>query len=213
MQTPAAIIECGEGVSSDDNESSGLFSDVEEGSCFYSTVDGDDGLIDEEIMKEATGSRRGSSVAESEFSVCIVENSGAEIEVHLEKQQRDCRICQLSLISKGPEPGIPIELGCSCKGDLAAAHTHCAETWFKIKGNKICEICNAIARNVVGESVVDCGQQTNETGTTTAAASEVSDTTSEIRGRCCDGRFVNFLLACLVFVFVLSWLFHFNIHS
>jgi hypothetical protein len=34
------------------------------------------------------------------------------------------------------ESGIPMELGCSCKEDLAAAHKHCAEAWFKIKGNK-----------------------------------------------------------------------------
>ena len=50
--------------------------------------------------------------------------------------ERDCRICHLSLESSSPSSGIAIELGCSCKDDLAAAHRHCAETWFKIKGNK-----------------------------------------------------------------------------
>lgn len=56
--------------------------------------------------------------------------------VNLAKVERDCRICHLSLDATNPESGVPIELGCSCKDDLAAAHKHCAEAWFKIKGNK-----------------------------------------------------------------------------
>ncbi|TQE05842.1 hypothetical protein C1H46_008525 [Malus baccata] len=35
-----------------------------------------------------------------------------------------------------PASEVPIDLGCSCKGDLDAAHKQCAETWFKIKGDK-----------------------------------------------------------------------------
>ena len=59
-----------------------------------------------------------------------------EEKAHLEREERDCRICHLSLDAANHETGIPIELGCSCKDDLAAAHKHCAEAWFKIKGNK-----------------------------------------------------------------------------
>nr|XP_009594318.1 uncharacterized protein LOC104090834 [Nicotiana tomentosiformis]XP_016502195.1 PREDICTED: uncharacterized protein LOC107820423 [Nicotiana tabacum] len=66
---------------------------------------------------------------ESDNSVDI-ENGYGESKLKIE---RDCRICHLSLVS---ECGIAIELGCSCKDDLATAHEHCAETWFKIKGNK-----------------------------------------------------------------------------
>lgn len=58
---------------------------------------------------------------------------GNEVGGHLE---RDCRICHLGLESNRSECGIGIELGCSCKNDLAAAHQHCAEVWFKIRGNK-----------------------------------------------------------------------------
>lgn len=50
--------------------------------------------------------------------------------------ERDCRICHLGLQSASPESALAIELGCSCKGDLGAAHRQCAETWFKIRGNK-----------------------------------------------------------------------------
>lgn len=56
-----------------------------------------------------------------------------------EKAEKNCRICHLSLLEgSGPETGTGtgIVLGCSCKDDLAAAHRQCAETWFKIKGNK-----------------------------------------------------------------------------
>lgn len=59
-----------------------------------------------------------------------------ETKVHLEKVERDCRICHLNLESSNSETGVAIELGCSCKDDLAAAHKNCAEAWFKIKGNK-----------------------------------------------------------------------------
>ncbi|CAH8361728.1 unnamed protein product [Eruca vesicaria subsp. sativa] len=56
-----------------------------------------------------------------------------------------CRICKLEVGSNGQ--GL-IELGCSCKGDLAFAHRQCAETWFELKGNEVCEICHSDARNV-----------------------------------------------------------------
>lgn len=77
---------------------------------------------------------------ESSVSECSVEvdlgRGVPEIKVHLAKVERDCRICHLSLDATNHESGIPIELGCSCKADLAAAHKQCAEAWFKIKGNK-----------------------------------------------------------------------------
>lgn len=52
-----------------------------------------------------------------------------------DEETKDCRICHLSL-ENILETGVPIELGCSCKEDLAAAHKQCAEAWFKIKGNR-----------------------------------------------------------------------------
>lgn len=82
---------------------------------------------------------------ESSASRCLVDGVDLESgvleinkEVHLKGDvcERDCRICHMSLDSSNQESGVSIELGCSCKHDLAAAHKHCAETWFKIKGNK-----------------------------------------------------------------------------
>ncbi|KAK1365463.1 RING-CH-type domain-containing protein [Heracleum sosnowskyi] len=206
-------LECGGGGSDEEEEGSVCFS---EGSCysqFYSTADGsnDDYTFDHEIG-QVLDSRRVSSVVESE---CWVDdkNGIVQVKVHLDKVERDCRICQLSLDmdATDQENGIPIELGCSCKDDLAAAHKHCAEAWFKIKGNKICEICNAVARNVVGPA-----QQANEANSMASNAASGTgpfSSTTETR-TCLNGhRFLNFLLACMVFAFVISWLFHFNIPS
>lgn len=46
-----------------------------------------------------------------------------------------CRICHLSS-DHGSGTVDLIELGCSCRGELGAVHRHCAETWFKLKGNR-----------------------------------------------------------------------------
>ncbi|XP_006363094.1 uncharacterized protein [Solanum tuberosum] len=203
--------------------SSVCFSDADEGSCysqFYSTADGsnyDDYSFacatESEIGEVMEVSRRVSSVAESDRSVDL-ENGIGETKFHVGTIERDCRICHLSLVSSGPESGFAIELGCSCKNDLAVAHRHCAEAWFKIKGNKTCEICNSLARNVIGPNDVESAQQTNESSAVaTSAASAPVSAASEAR-TCLNGhRFLNFLLACMVFAFVISWLFHFNIPS
>ncbi|KAF5752539.1 E3 ubiquitin-protein ligase MARCH8-like [Tripterygium wilfordii] len=135
-----------------------------------------------------------------------------EIKVHSAIVERDCRICHMSLDAGNQEEGIPIELGCSCKDDLAAAHKHCAEAWFKIKGNKTCEICGSTARNVANANESDSTELSNEESDVTVAtagalpAHPVHDNRSFWHGH----RFLNFLLACMVFAFVISWLFHFN---
>ncbi|KAF8377050.1 hypothetical protein HHK36_030422 [Tetracentron sinense] len=41
-----------------------------------------------------------------------------------------------------------IELGCSCKNDLALAHYACALKWFINHGSIVCEICGSVAKNV-----------------------------------------------------------------
>ncbi|GKV05938.1 hypothetical protein SLEP1_g17886 [Rubroshorea leprosula] len=198
-------------------EVSVCFSDAE-GSCysqFYSTTGGsyDDchfACASDGEMGGNSDSRRVSSVAD-----CLVEvetkGEPPEIKVHLAKVERDCRICHLGLESNSHESGVPIELGCSCKDDLAAAHKQCAEAWFKIKGNKTCEICHAVARNVVGITEVESTEQSNENNNSTAtAAVSTAVPHSDSRGFWQGHRFLNFLLACMVFAFVISWLFHFN---
>ncbi|CAI9772948.1 unnamed protein product [Fraxinus pennsylvanica] len=167
-------------------------------------------------VSENTSIDENSKKRESNVSECLVEvldlNDGPpEIKLHLVKIIRDCRICHLSLDPSNQDSGLPIELGCSCKGDLAAAHNQCAEAWFKIKGNKTCEICGSIARNVSGVNEAELMEQWNEANDTAATATSASQTASRnfLQGH----RFLNFLLACMVFAFVISWLFHFNVPS
>ncbi|CAK9142111.1 unnamed protein product [Ilex paraguariensis] len=154
--------------------------------------------------------RRESSVSECSVEVDL-EAGVHENKVHLEIPERDCRICHLSLDVANQESGIPIELGCSCKDDLAAAHKHCAEAWFKIKGDKTCEICGSTARNVVGANEAELMEQWNEANDAASAAAAAPAPSAETRNFWQGHRFLNFLLACMVFAFVISWLFHFNV--
>lgn len=41
-----------------------------------------------------------------------------------------------------------INLGCSCKSDLAIAHYACALKWFISHGSTVCEICHSVAKNI-----------------------------------------------------------------
>ncbi|KAL0451081.1 UNVERIFIED_CONTAM: hypothetical protein Slati_1664500 [Sesamum latifolium] len=214
----------GSGVTSEVEEEEGsvCFSDADDGSChsqFYSTADGDGSYDDysfaggsEILVDGAMESRRVSSVADPSDSLDL---ESGEKKAHSESLDRDCRICHLSLVSSSPGSGIAIELGCSCKDDLAAAHKHCAETWFKIKGNKTCEICNSIACNVAGPiNDIETVQQASESSDVVAATSSAPPPSTSENRTCLNGhRFLNFLLACMVFAFVISWLFHFNIPS
>ncbi|KAL9371606.1 hypothetical protein Peur_036746 [Populus x canadensis] len=155
------------------------------------------------------GAHRNSSVSDC-LSEVDLESGSLDMEVHLDnKTQRDCRICHLGLETREQECGVAIELGCSCKGDLGAAHKKCAETWFKIKGNTTCEICGATALGVAGE-------QTNEAHNASAevlSAPAVPLILVETRAFWHSRRLMNFLLACMVMAFVISWIFHFKVLS
>lgn len=59
--------------------------------------------------------------------------------------ERVCRICHLSsdqspdrrkAINVSNASTDLIHLGCGCKEDLGTVHAHCAEAWFKLKGNR-----------------------------------------------------------------------------
>ncbi|XP_061356699.1 uncharacterized protein LOC133301107 [Gastrolobium bilobum] len=153
---------------------------------------------------------RGSSVSE-----CCVVSVDVDLKAHFAKVERDCRICHLSMdmTNHNHESGTPIELGCSCKDDLAAVHKQCAEAWFKIKGNKTCEICGSIARNVTGVVEVEMTEQWNEANDASMVPPTGPAPPTESRNFWQGHRFLNFLLACMVFAFVISWLFHFNVPS
>lgn len=72
---------------------------------------------------------------------------------------------------------------------------------------RICEICGSTACNVVGFGDAEFMEQWNESGNSAATQAPANETRRFWQGH----RFLNFLLACMVFAFVISWLFHFNV--
>lgn len=156
-------------------------------------------------------SRRGScTFSDDEEAVVDLESGELEMKVHNREKRRECRICHLSLCVMGRGNGGDhsiIELGCCCKGDLGSAHKQCAETWFKIKGNTTCEICGSSAVNIAGEQPNEAPNGAGSAPTATTAPSVFNETRNFWHGR----RVMNFLLACMIFAFIISWLFHFKI--
>lgn len=131
-----------------------------------------------------------------------LESGEAEVKAHLGAEEEEKK-------KKKKKKGEGIELGCSCKGDLGAAHKQCAETWFKIRGNTTCEICGATALNIVGEQMSEANSATANASIAVAAPTAMAENQNFWHGR----RVMNTLLACMVFAFVISWLFHFNVLS
>ena len=86
---------------------------------------------------EGEGAVRKSCVSECSLDDVDLEAGPAEItKASPDTDEMNCRICHLGLQSAAAESGAGIVLGCSCKDDLSCAHKQCAETWFKIRGNK-----------------------------------------------------------------------------
>ncbi|XP_068666299.1 uncharacterized protein [Aristolochia californica] len=120
--------------------------------------------------------------------------------------EKVCRICHLSFDNRLDCSDL-IQLGCGCKDELGIAHRHCAEAWFKLRGNRLCEICGEAATNITG-----LGDQTfmEEWNERRILGRGISSSSNE-RGRCWRGQpFCNFLMACLVIAFILPWFFRVN---
>ncbi|XVF27471.1 hypothetical protein REPUB_Repub14bG0110300 [Reevesia pubescens] len=110
--------------------------------------------------------------------------------------ERVCRICHLNseLLLESTDGTSTtaaamdlIQLGCGCKDELGIAHSHCAEAWFKLKGNRFIE---------------DWHDQGSSSGGVTSLDRGVG---------CWRGQpFCNFLMACLVIAFVVPWFFRVN---
>lgn len=78
--------------------------------------------------------------------------------------------------------------------------------------NRTCEICGSIAHNVPGAIEVQLTEQWNE-ASDPSIVPPTAPATAEPRNFWQGHRFLNFLLACMIFAFVISWLFHFNVPS
>lgn len=80
---------------------------------------------------------------------------------------------------------------------------------------RTCEICHSIASNVAVINEAETTEQPNEAETAMAVPAIAAPTAppSETQHFWQGRRFLNFLLACMIFAFVISWLFHFNVRS
>ncbi|XP_019430546.1 PREDICTED: uncharacterized protein LOC109337915 [Lupinus angustifolius] len=132
--------------------------------------------------------------------------------------ERVCRICYLASgrLSNASAVGTDgstngradlIHLGCACKDELGIAHILCAEAWFGLKGNRVCEICGETAKNITGIADRRFLVEWNERGHMD------EESTSSRLIECWQGQpFCNFVMAFLVIAFVLPWFFHVNMY-
>ncbi|XVF87304.1 hypothetical protein PTKIN_Ptkin18bG0109200 [Pterospermum kingtungense] len=174
----------------------------------------DNGLGSSKVLEE----RSKRKVAEAEDS-CVIDikgNGGGRR--WLEDSwdgERVCRICHLNSeqalestdsTSNTASAMDLIQLGCGCKDELGIAHIHCAEAWFKLKGNRMCEICGQTAKNITGVRDNRFIEDWHDQGSTSGGVSSSVRPVGCWRGQ----PFCNFLMACLVIAFVLPWFFRVN---
>ncbi|XP_019169250.1 PREDICTED: uncharacterized protein LOC109165089 isoform X1 [Ipomoea nil] len=155
---------------------------------------------DNENDESCVAAKAKGRLKEDGFSCCIdVQTEG----------QRVCRICHLNAKEDEAKTKDLIELGCGCKGELGFSHLRCAEAWFKLKGNRFCEICGETARNVTGAG----SRSFMEEWSDGRPSSGHSGSSGESGSRCCLERqpLCNFLMGCLVIAFVLPWFFRVNL--
>uniref|UniRef100_A0A5B7BDP5 RING-CH-type domain-containing protein n=1 Tax=Davidia involucrata TaxID=16924 RepID=A0A5B7BDP5_DAVIN len=121
-------------------------------------------------------------------------------------EEKVCRICQVSS-EHTSESSELIQLGCSCKGELGVSHRHCAETWFRQRGNRQCEICGKTARNITAIEDIRLLVEWHEMRLMATGAAS-----AHREGSCLwKKNFCNFLLACIVLGFIFSWFFRVHI--
>ncbi|KAF8391211.1 hypothetical protein HHK36_023513 [Tetracentron sinense] len=146
------------------------------------------------------------NVSEPERHTCIIDINCSDGALSSENSdgEKVCRICHLNS-DRPSETSDLLQLGCGCKAELGIAHRHCAEAWFKLKGNRFCEICGEAAKNITGIGDNRFMEEWNERRLAS------SSTNSESREGCWRGQlFCNFLMACLVIAFILPWFFRVN---
>lgn len=74
----------------------------------------------------------------------LIVEAAEEVGEDILEEDAICRICFVELA----EGGETLKMECSCKGDLALAHEKCAVTWFRIKGNRTCDVCKQEVQNL-----------------------------------------------------------------
>ncbi|KAF5481526.1 hypothetical protein F2P56_002168 [Juglans regia] len=161
------------------------------------------GIRDQEISKFLSTEDEKSKPDQTDTTINIDVGSNCnEMSAELLDAEKDsCRICHLSSEQLSRTTSL-IQLGCSCKGELGISHRHCAEAWFRSKGNRLCEICGETAKNIA--AIEDTRLILGMNGIRPVMASTRNSSESEIT---CSRRrhFKEFLVACLILAFILPW--------
>ncbi|KAL0750054.1 hypothetical protein Bca101_032057 [Brassica carinata] len=133
---------------------------------------------------------------EKEFHVIDLSGGGEEND----NGQRICRICHFGSDQtpdrvSGKSVSVDlIEIGCKRKNELGLAHFHCAEAWFKLRGNSVCESCGSSALNV-------------PIRLTAEEWSEIRDTTTGEGRRRGSGQSCCIFMVFLLTIILLHWFF------
>ncbi|XP_065879772.1 uncharacterized protein [Euphorbia lathyris] len=155
------------------------------------------------------------NVCEKKKQTCVIDVRCGNGGVKDCDGERVCRICQLNseglAETKATNSSMElIQLGCGCKDELGISHAYCAEAWFKLKGNRICEICGEMARNITVTTGMGDNRFMDEWNERRYVGSSISIPPDGSNG-CWRGQpLCNFLMACLVVAFVLPWFFRGN---
>ncbi|KAL0442626.1 UNVERIFIED_CONTAM: hypothetical protein Slati_1985300 [Sesamum latifolium] len=140
------------------------------------------------------------------------QSSSCSIDINCNDREADdqsiCRICLLSAKETDDDAAELIELGCGCKGELGVAHVRCAEAWFRLKGNRLCEICGDTVKNIEGG--VSDNRFMEEWAERRGGVSGISIFGGS-RTSCLGAQpLCNLIMACLVLAFVLPLFFRVN---
>lgn len=157
---------------------------------------------------EQQGKEKSGVLGREKTAVVVVDVGSGGVGGPIAEAEKLCRICHLSPDLEDLEASGLIQIGCGCKGELGTAHRRCAEAWFRVKGNRYCEICGAHAKNIIGEEdkhFMEAWYERRMLGYSSNRSS--SESASCWRGQ----PLCNFLMACLVIAFILPWFFRVNI--
>ena len=113
-------------------------------------VNGDDreysAKVDELGLSKLSIEKLKTKVPEAERDSCVIDINCGSAKGCVDKWDGEmvCRICHLSS-DQSPDRTTAtmssttadlLHLGCGCKDELGIAHAQCAETWFKLRGNR-----------------------------------------------------------------------------
>ncbi|KAA8534131.1 hypothetical protein F0562_031676 [Nyssa sinensis] len=102
---------------------------------------------------------------------------------------------------------------CSAEVDLEGGVSEIKRPGSRLRATKPVRSVDQLHAMLPGANEAELIEQWNEANDAAVAAAVAPVPLAETRNFWQGHRFLNFLLACMVFAFVISWLFHFNVPS